>query len=258
MLQAGQQVSLRSGRGQKSICLTISANSSSTMVLLLADVSMKGQPQSSASAWPSLGDTSLSSSRSTLLPTSTTGTCWYLGKWERENKVRGVYFWNATPSSPCWVCFATKRDYRNFLVPKGESGRESERDWTEWHCVCVCVCALLAYILYLLDETIRFFFFLNNAQWSERRGINTFSPSFPGGPPSLHGRLISAGGPIRKLSSGKKKLPLLNAAMFLFIPGYIIRVLAQHANCTFNGLRFLFKIISSAPPHQLHHALSTS
>lgn len=82
-LQAGQQASLRSGRGQKSICLTISANSSSTMVLLLADVSMKGQPQSSANAWPSLGDTSLSSSRSTLLPTSTTGTCWYLGKTEK-------------------------------------------------------------------------------------------------------------------------------------------------------------------------------
>ena len=136
----------------------------------------------------------------------------------------------------------------------GGSQRETELSGI----VCVCVCALLAYILYLLDETIRFFFFLNNAQWSERRGINTFSPSFPGGPPSLHGRLISAGGPIRKLSSGKKNLPLLNAAMFLFIPGYIIRVLARHANCTFNGLRFLFKIISSAPPHQLHHALSTS
>ncbi|TNN54510.1 hypothetical protein EYF80_035285 [Liparis tanakae] len=63
---------------KESICRTISANSSSTMVLLLAEVSMKGQPHSSASAWPSLDDTSRSPSRSTLLPTRITGTFSYL------------------------------------------------------------------------------------------------------------------------------------------------------------------------------------
>ncbi|TNN70310.1 hypothetical protein EYF80_019524 [Liparis tanakae] len=112
-LQAGQQASLRSGRGQKSICLTISAKSSSTMVLLLADVSMKGQPQSSASAWPSLGDTSLSSSRSTLLPTSTTGTCWYL-----ETSERGIFrgALEAAACSPRWARFVSAGDDRNFLL----------------------------------------------------------------------------------------------------------------------------------------------
>lgn len=99
MLQAGQHAFLRSGRGQKSIWRTISANSSSTMVLLLAEVSMKGQPQSSASAWPSLGDTSRSSSRSTLFPTSTTGTCWYLEPNGRGTWVEGRSDRRATDSN---------------------------------------------------------------------------------------------------------------------------------------------------------------
>lgn len=133
MLQAGQQASLRSGRGQKSICLTISAKSSSTMVLLLADVSMKGQPQSSASAWPSLGDTSLSSSRSTLLPTRTTGTCWYL-QIKRESDISGI----ALPSPPRWVSFGT--DYRNFLIPTGRRKRGKEPQMWLLLCVWVCVC----------------------------------------------------------------------------------------------------------------------
>lgn len=48
------------------------------MVLLLAEVSMNGQPHSSARAWPSLDDTSRSLSRSTLFPTRITGTFSYL------------------------------------------------------------------------------------------------------------------------------------------------------------------------------------
>lgn len=78
------------------------------------------------------------------------------------------------------MCFATNRDYRNFLVrmeKTGGSQRETELSGN----MCVCVCALLAYILYLLDaETIRFFFF-EQCTMEQEEGDQHIQPELPGG-----------------------------------------------------------------------------
>ena len=56
------------------ISLTVSANTSFTFILFLAEASTKGQPQICARAIPSTVGTSLCDSKSTLFPTSKIGT----------------------------------------------------------------------------------------------------------------------------------------------------------------------------------------
>jgi len=58
------------------ISRTIMENTSFTLMRLLADASMNGQPHISASAWPSSVETSLWHSKSSLLATRRIGTGW--------------------------------------------------------------------------------------------------------------------------------------------------------------------------------------
>merc|ERR1719402_1124579 len=69
-----QMISLSLVSGFMFISRTVSANTSFTFILFLADASTKGHPQTWARPMPSTCGTSRCDSRSTLLPTSRMGT----------------------------------------------------------------------------------------------------------------------------------------------------------------------------------------